>query len=935
MVINRKTIRLLALTACCAFLWNGEGSAEITFVDDFNRTSLGPNWTVAGGIWSINSSNLYHSATTGGVIVLSVPLEGNDFDAQANIGFTDLISGNHRGILLRYQNTSNFYYGQYHRDNRKYRIIKVQNGVWTTLAEVAASGVVNYSFHPIRFVAKGTNLKLYFDGTARLEVNDSTFSAGKVGIYSRSYYHKFDDFRVTTINNILPTVYVDPVSSPTNQLQVTLSGTKSAGSAVYANGTEVFPIGSETVWRASLSLSVEGENNFSAVSRNSNGQESQPVLITVVRDTTPPEVVITSPVLVNNSNYTLTCTVDGEPFSETITLIEGENVLSRAFTDAAGNHNDVDWTITLDSILPSGSVIINGGNAATSDPLVTLALTASDGGSGIDQVRYSPDQSISWTAWENYSSTKQLTLPSGGGLKEVRYQVRDRATNVSTFSDTITLQTVQPGSTTFFDNFNRTSIGTNWTLQAGTWQINSGKLYHASTSGGIITLNVPLDSSDYDAEASFEFTNLVSGNHRGILLRYQNTSNFYYGQYHRDNRKYRIIKVQNGVWTTLAEVAASGVVNYSFHPIRFVAKGTNLKLYFDGTARLEVNDSTFSAGKVGIYSRSYYHKFDDFRVTTINNILPTVYVDPVSSPTNQLQVTLSGTKSAGSAVYANGTEVFPIGSETVWRASLSLSVEGENNFSAVSRNSNGQESQPVLITVVRDTTPPNVLFVSPAPGSYVNQPQPLVYGTVDGVEFSMLAGLSEGANTVTKTAVDGAGNEATATLPLILDTVPPSIEVVSPSYNSWVRNPEVTVRYDCEDEQAVCSSHEVTLELENEGVNEITVVHTDLAGNVGVAKHILRLDSVPPEIIFTSHGEREKIRSSQEVIRYTIDGAPGSLVFSMPNEGENICRIVTEDPAGNFTMAALTLVRDTTPPGFTITYPREGAYINRTEVVLP
>lgn len=487
--------------------------------------------------------------------------------------------------------------------------------------------------------------------------------------------------------------------------------------------------------------------------------------------------------------------------------------------------------------------------------------------------------------------------------------------------------------TTFFDDFNRTSIGSNWTVARGTWSINSSKLYHSATAGGVMVLNVPLGTNNYNAEAGFEFTDLVSGNFRGIILRYQNVSNFYSGQYHRYDRKFRIVKVLNGVSVTLAEAAAPSVANYSFHPIRFSAEGTNLKLYFDGALVLQASDATYTGGKVGIYSKSYYHRFDDFRATTISSTPPTVSVNPVTSPTNQSSCALTGTKSSGSSVYANGNQIVALSAETVWLATVSLNVEGQNNFVIKAKNDAGVESNPVNATVIRDTMPPQIQFSSPAANAYVNQIQTLVRGAVDGIPFSMIAELTEGANVVQKTAVDDAGNQGTAALHLILDTVAPTIEVISPSYNSWVNDPEVTVHYHCEDEASVCSDHDIDLELEHEGTNQIPVVHTDLAGNVGIAWHVVRLDTTPPEIIFTSHGDGETVKSNQETITYTIDGEPGSIPFPLTHEGPNVCQIVAEDPAGNFTIASLTLIRDTTPPNFTVVFPEQGGYINQSEVI--
>ncbi|MBI3313973.1 MAG: hypothetical protein HYZ83_07035, partial [Candidatus Omnitrophica bacterium] len=83
----------------------------------------------------------------------------------------------------------------------------------------------------------------------------------------------------------------------------------------------------------------------------------------------------------------------------------------------------------------------------------TLNLTASDATSGLDQMRFSTDSGTTWTTWENIASTKSLQLPTGDGTKEVRYQLRDKAGNVSpVIIDTITLDTVAPAGTLKINN---------------------------------------------------------------------------------------------------------------------------------------------------------------------------------------------------------------------------------------------------------------------------------------------------------------------------------------------------------------------------------------------------------------------------------------------------------------------------------------------------
>src|SRR5512135_357195 len=78
--------------------------------------------------------------------------------------------------------------------------------------------------------------------------------------------------------------------------------------------------------------------------------------------------------------------------------------------------------------LPSGSIVINQGEYTTSRS-VSLNLTYTDNatGSTIKQVRFSNDGIWDTENWENPTTTKAWTLPSGDGNKTVYYQVRNDA----------------------------------------------------------------------------------------------------------------------------------------------------------------------------------------------------------------------------------------------------------------------------------------------------------------------------------------------------------------------------------------------------------------------------------------------------------------------------------------------------------------------------
>ena len=83
-------------------------------------------------------------------------------------------------------------------------------------------------------------------------------------------------------------------------------------------------------------------------------------------------------------------------------------------------------TIILDTVNPTGSIVISGGAATTTTTAVTLTLTYSDATSGVDAVRYG-NYGEYWTAWEAPSPTRAWTLSSGLGTKRVYYQLRDNA----------------------------------------------------------------------------------------------------------------------------------------------------------------------------------------------------------------------------------------------------------------------------------------------------------------------------------------------------------------------------------------------------------------------------------------------------------------------------------------------------------------------------
>ena len=129
----------------------------------------------------------------------------------------------------------------------------------------------------------------------------------------------------------------------------------------------------------------------------------------------------------------------------TTTVANGTHTLAAQARDAANNvATSTASTVTVDNQAPTGTVVINGGAAATNSRTVTLTLSATDAVTSVTQMRFS-NNGTSFSAAEAFAPTKTWTLSSGAGTKTVYAQFRDAAGNWSAaVTDTIVLDTTAP-----------------------------------------------------------------------------------------------------------------------------------------------------------------------------------------------------------------------------------------------------------------------------------------------------------------------------------------------------------------------------------------------------------------------------------------------------------------------------------------------------------
>lgn len=162
---------------------------------------------------------------------------------------------------------------------------------------------------------------------------------------------------------------------------------------------------------------------------------------------------------------------------------EGTQSVNAQFRDGAGNVSSSSSSILLDTIGPSGSITINSGDNYTSSTAVTLTLSADDQGSGVSKMRFSNDGST-WSNWVTLAATRSWTLTSGDGMKHVSAQFNDVAGNISTFADSILLDTTGPTGSIIINSGDESTNSTSVTLTLSATDEGSGVTEMALRNSG-------------------------------------------------------------------------------------------------------------------------------------------------------------------------------------------------------------------------------------------------------------------------------------------------------------------------------------------------------------------------------------------------------------------------------------------------------------------
>lgn len=820
--------------------------------------------------------------------------------------------------------------------------------------------------------------------TAQLTVNGASVTIGAGGTFSTSVTLSEGTNTITITatdgvgnsSSVVRTVYKDSIppslslAQPaqgfiTSQSSVTIQGLVSDSTAVTvtANGVSV-PVGTGGAFSAPVAL-TEGTNAITIVATDAAGNSST-VTRTVIKDSTPPVLTVSSPAdgsVTNQSSATVsgtaldsttvTLTINGVTtplgtngsFSSSMTLLEGTNALTLIATDAAGNKTTVVRNVRLDTAPPQLIVAAPQNNSVTNQKPVTVSGTVSDA--------TAVTLTINGTAVSAANGTFSASYMLTEGLNTFIVVATDAAGNSSSQTENVRLDTTpptlaatSPADGLITNQLNAAVSGTVADSTAVTITVNGIPVQVGAN--GAFTTQVPL------SEGLNSFT-IAATDAAGNTTTVSRTVI-------RDTAPPALTVVQpvNGTITKQDTILIQGTATDS-SAVTVTINGTTVSVggsgqfsyqlpLVEGTNVLSIV-ATDAAGNASSATRSV---IKDSRAPTLTIVHPTdgmftkqdtTLVEGTVADSTAVTLTLNG---IAVSVAGNGqfSYQFPL-------------VEGANVLSIVATDAAGNAST-VTRSVIKDSKAPTLTVADPASGLITRQSSVVVDGSVSdstavtmtingtpvtiGVNgaFSYVFLLSQGRNNITVAATDAAGNISSEDLFVVKDTLAPTLSVVSPINGVITNHSSMTVRGTVIDSSAVAltingdsvfvtnGSFSTTVLL-SEGINTITVVAADAAGNSSSQTRSVRLDTIPPVITVTSpvNGAtvyRQTISITGIVTdstssTLTINGNPVQVgtggLFSLQAvllPGLNTFIVVATDTAGNSSSVTWTATYSTLPP---------------------
>lgn len=546
---------------------------------------------------------------------------------------------------------------------------------------------------------------------------------------------------------------IDPTLLPIRVSTKTMSGTKSADTTnvvVNCIGSTVGSVTYPTIltWTVPVSNLKEGSNTITAYSIDAAGNQSAASNSTVVVDTIPPSVpVVTQSITPTRSSAaTITGAMDAGTYlfvnnvqnatdyssgiwSYNATLNEGANTFTFLAQDQAGNTSQsVTVTVVRDITPPRIQSSTPAANSFTNQA------------STIDVVLYDDRSTVDFTASMTGASLKNAAnvVIDGTWSNQNGHLifVKNPAATMPDGVYTVTLTAADILGNSGVVSISFTLDSTLPTVQSLT--MNPTSPHKAETVSFTVAFNEDMLTT---VQPSVSFT-------RGLL--------------------YSTYTIPSGTWTSSKIWQGS----YTFT--------TNNG---DGTYTVKVTGAKDKAQN----TMPDYSAKDLFVLDTTPPSAPGL--NQVTTPTNNRNQVLSGSKEAGSSIYMNGVQKVSADANLTWSYNYPL-TENQNNLSITTRDEAGNDSPATTATIVLDTTPPGltVTFMNPSStatqsltgtkesGCIVKLNNTQIFGSDDtSTTWSYTVALTSGiTNHFVFMAMDALGNTTTKAVDILYDNAPPA-----------------------------------------------------------------------------------------------------------------------------------------------------------------
>ena len=736
-----------------------------------------------------------------------------------------------------------------------------------------------------------------------------------------------------TVDTVAPTVTITGgATALTNDATPTISGTTPAD--VLVGSTVTVTVAGQTLtpvvlsggtWTTTTATLTDGPHTVSASATDASGNTGNATQ-TLTIDTTPPTVTITggatrltndsTPTIAGSTNAasatTVTVTVAGQTATGLVQgsgtwnvtledpLSDGPHLATASIIDPATNTGSASQTLTVDTVSPIVT-IAGGPTVLTMDATPTLAGTT-DVAVGSTVTVTIAGQTL--TATVQTGGTWTVTAATvADGTRIVTASATDPAQNTGSGTQALTIDTTAP-TVTITGGANKSTNDSTPTISGTAPDVPGGTTVTVIIAGQTLTTQVQgAGTWTVTAATVVDLTHVVVAS---VTDTAGNTGTA--NQNLTVDTVLPLVTIAGGtarstndstpLITGTTDAAAGTTVTVT-------VAGQTLTTSVQSGGGWNVTATTLANGTrdvVASVTDAAGNTGDATQSLTTDSSAPTVTITGGATKlTNDATPTIVGTSDAATATEVTVTIAGQILTTTVqsgaWTVTAALTANGTHNVVVSIQDIAGNLGSATQSLTI-DTVPPTMTISGPS-SVLTNDGTPTIDGTTDLAAGSTVsvtiagqtlltlvqsggtwnvtpATVADGTHTVVASVVDAAGNPASATQSVTVDTTAPAVTITggtssgthdaTPTITGTATGvPTATMVVLTVSSQSLNTTLQTgggwSLTATNlaDGVHTVLVSVTDLAGNTGHATQSLLLDTAPPAVPvldFTSVGPK-------------------------------------------------------------------------------